>query len=210
LTAIGALIVGIAAPAQAATVVINDGSPYEYVVHNNSAGEDFSLVLTTMPGSYGVEFSSSDLIDAGNGNGVATVDGPFSDLTIDPLAPILGFTAIQFKLDEPTGRPVDRVFDITVNFTDGTSQFLGNQAFAPNNKLDVLAEGDEVISSITFSGLEGVNPVLPFDFRDIKQVSFDAVFDSAVPEPQSWALLIAGFGLVGGAMRAQRRKPAIA
>lgn len=30
---------------------------------------------------------------------------------------------------------------------------------------------------------------------------------AAVPEPSTWAMLIAGFGLVGGAMRSRRRKP---
>jgi hypothetical protein len=34
------------------------------------------------------------------------------------------------------------------------------------------------------------------------------VLDSSVPEPQSWALMIVGFGLVGGASR--RRKAALA
>lgn len=34
----------------------------------------------------------------------------------------------------------------------------------------------------------------------------DNVSISAVPEPAAWALMIAGFGLVGGATRARRRK----
>jgi hypothetical protein len=34
-------------------------------------------------------------------------------------------------------------------------------------------------------------------------------FAAAVPEPQTWALLILGFGVVGGAMRTRRRVPAI-
>lgn len=35
-------------------------------------------------------------------------------------------------------------------------------------------------------------------------------FAGVVPEPSAWALLIAGFGVVGGAMRARRRTPAAA
>jgi hypothetical protein len=31
-----------------------------------------------------------------------------------------------------------------------------------------------------------------------------------VPEPASWAMLIAGFGLVGGTMRRQRKVAAVA
>jgi hypothetical protein len=33
---------------------------------------------------------------------------------------------------------------------------------------------------------------------------------AAVPEPATWGMMIAGFGIVGGAMRSQRRKAAIA
>lgn len=38
--------------------------------------------------------------------------------------------------------------------------------------------------------------------------TFTLLQDSAVPEPASWAMLIAGFGMVGGAMR-QRRKATV-
>jgi hypothetical protein len=30
---------------------------------------------------------------------------------------------------------------------------------------------------------------------------------TAVPEPSTWAMMIMGFGMVGGAMRSNRRKP---
>ena len=36
----------------------------------------------------------------------------------------------------------------------------------------------------------------------------DNVTVSFVPEPSAWALLIAGFGVIGGAMRARRKRPA--
>lgn len=32
----------------------------------------------------------------------------------------------------------------------------------------------------------------------------------AVPEPATWALMLVGFGMVGGALRSQRRRPAVA
>ncbi len=57
-----------------------------------------------------------------------------------------------------------------------------------------------------FSGLRQVSGNTPDLFRDIKQVSFDAVFATPVPEPGTWAMMIAGFGFVGGAMRRRRRR----
>ena len=46
-------------------------------------------------------------------------------------------------------------------------------------------------------------------FFGIDQVTFTpAAVNAAVPEPTTWAMMIAGFGLVGGAMR--RRKTSVA
>jgi hypothetical protein len=42
----------------------------------------------------------------------------------------------------------------------------------------------------------------------LKEVSHIAFFGSVVPEPATWAMMIGGFGLVGGAMR--RRKTQVA
>ena len=41
----------------------------------------------------------------------------------------------------------------------------------------------------------------------LSEVRFEG---SAVPEPATWAMMIAGFGLVGGAFRARRLRPAMA
>lgn len=38
----------------------------------------------------------------------------------------------------------------------------------------------------------------------VSEVSFEGVWITAVPEPASWAMLIAGFGLVGGTLRRRR------
>ncbi|TFU03888.1 PEP-CTERM sorting domain-containing protein [Polymorphobacter arshaanensis] len=39
----------------------------------------------------------------------------------------------------------------------------------------------------------------------VGEVTFDGRTSGAVPEPASWALMIAGFGMVGGTLRSRRR-----
>lgn len=91
--------------------------------------------------------------------------------------------------------------------------------FAP---LDILINGVSTafvapapgtIGWVTFSGLNltGINHSLQFiqpywpSWVFVSEVEFDG---SVVPEPASWAMMIAGFGIVGAAMR--RRRQAIA
>lgn len=45
--------------------------------------------------------------------------------------------------------------------------------------------------------------------KDYDDMIIRATVTSAVPEPQTWALMMIGFGLVGGTMRARRRKPTL-
>lgn len=41
-------------------------------------------------------------------------------------------------------------------------------------------------------------------------LAFDVIGDAVIPEPGTWALMIAGFGMVGGTVRARRRKTIVA
>jgi hypothetical protein len=66
-----------------------------------------------------------------------------------------------------------------------------------NRRIFITAAPSEVITGLKFRST-GV----AFEFDDIAA--------AAVPEPQSWALLIAGFGLVGAAARRQRRSVHVA
>lgn len=69
----------------------------------------------------------------------------------------------------------------------------GNQSSSnTNRRIFISAAPNQVITGLTFRST-GV----AFEFDDIAA--------AAVPEPQSWALLIAGFGLVGATARRQRR-----
>lgn len=47
------------------------------------------------------------------------------------------------------------------------------------------------------------------DKGKLKELSHLAFFGSVVPEPATWAMMIAGFGLVGGAMRRRKTRVAV-
>jgi hypothetical protein len=74
---------------------------------------------------------------------------------------------------------------------------FGNQNLdATNRRVTFFAGGDQVITGLKFTST-GV----AFEIDDIAVAG-------VIPEPASWALMIAGFGLVGAAMRRQRLAPA--
>lgn len=194
---------GLGTAGHAATVVLNNGSPYAEVVHANSAGSGTTLNMLTMPGGIPVQLFSADGIDAGNGNGVAIVKGlgngqgnGFSSLLIDPS---VGFSVIQFKIED-FAQQSGHDFDIEVNFVGGGSQTISNFLLPSNSKIDIFADPGEVLDSIRVYGLLNAAGA-PLKFMDVKQISFDPVRGGGVPEPASWAMMLAGFGLVGGSMR---------
>jgi len=196
----GILAVGAFGTANAATVILNNGAPYDYVVHNDNAGSGNSLALTTKQVASLVTYSSSDMLDAGAGNGVASVTGigkaGFSNILVDPD---LNFDVIQFKLEGPNGQDAGTNFDILVTFVGGGTQIFLDQLLPSNSKFDILAGAGEMISSVAFSDLRTDAGAL-VNFTALKQVSFDAATGS-VPEPSSWAMILVGFGAIGLASR---------
>lgn len=210
------------AQASAATLVLGAGGPdYYYQVHNDAAPTGASVTLTTQPGDHDVFYTSGSVLDpGGNGNGYATVTGPFSWLVIDPGAPILGFTDIGFNLDPfvGTGPKPTFTFDLILNFVGGAPSQTFSTGFAANNKFDVHAGPGEVIQSIelrnltaltTIKGKQGAPDTLvtsAANFDSIRQVSFNGPLLSAVPEPSTWGMMIVGFGAAGAMLRSARRR----
>ena len=203
-----AVVIGVTAmfaPVQAATVFLNNGAPYSEVVHANSAGTGTTLNTLTKPGAIPVALTSADGLDVGNGDGVAIVKGlgsgdgnGFSALLIDPSA---GFSVMQFKIEDFANQRADTL-NIKVNFVGGGSQIFSGFGLPSNSKIDVMAGASEVLDSIELSGL--VNQAGgSLKFKDVKQISFDPIM-SGIPEPASWAMMLTGFGLVGGAARRRR------
>ncbi|WP_239018228.1 PEPxxWA-CTERM sorting domain-containing protein [Sphingomonas flavalba] len=81
---------------------------------------------------------------------------------------------------------------------------------------DQFAVGNEVVAHPLTAGVASFGYGLTttvnggaalFLTNDLKPfVAVETIGTAAVPEPATWAMLIAGFGLVGGAVRARRRR----
>lgn len=145
-----------------------------------------------------VDFNPGNSTAAGTSNLGAF--GPSQTHCITPGSPYTGVFSFDFAGGNvlsgttagymtPTATPGVANSFVTYTVTDGTGFFLG-------------ASG-----TIAGKGLLDRRPLRP-----LNQLNLDGVLNLpalAVPEPASWALMIAGFGIVGAAQRrARRRTPA--
>lgn len=99
--------------------------------------------------------------------------------------------------------PITAFFDIGpgIQFDLGT---INSVSFAPDGvggSLKLIASG---VFRIT--GYDPTPAVVTLTTQADGLTSFSATARSAVPEPASWALMIGGFGLAGGMLRASRRR----
>ena len=203
LTVASALALGFAATAQA-DIVVTSGV--------NNQGTDNVLLnpatnVLTVTGTVGadnllVSFTStsgSGLLDA-NPSGQATVSGGTGNTALTQLAFELDgdmtFTRAVFNINAATsGLVMFHVEGININggfFESDFSVDANGQNF-----FTVDAINGQSIESISLTGLDGTV------FQDIRQVRLGG-FVGAVPEPETYAMLLAGLGAV--AFVARRRK----
>ena len=171
-----------------------------------------TLSLPTGDG-FRVNFTAPTVLEHSGNGGFASMDGPgngkseagFASIVIDPQAPKDGFSAINFGLKAlGTGnntyygdfilKQLSGLPDITfANVAIGT----GGVTHFGISSLD-----NRIFSSLEISGLRTLeNGGTAMNFESLRQVSIQLATAPAVPEPATWALMILGFGLVGGAMR---------
>ena len=132
-------------------------------------------------------------------------DGSTGAVTLDLTGYDFGGTVNRFSFYWGS---IDLYNSLRINSSLGTMNFAfdglnGNPPAngaqqAPNNSLRVyfdLAEGE------TLNSIEFVSTAMAFELDDI-------VFEGtpAVPEPASWAMMIGGFGMIGGSLRSARRE----
>lgn len=202
---LAALCVG--SPALAAIDIHNAPGaiqPHENVLLTPGTGQ--SVFGETNHTHSDVTFMSlADGVDLGVfSNGQARVEA--IDVPLDTLTFFLTdggtFDTVEFDLHKAANATGSVTVTFLGSFAGGsTSQTfdLGNG----NNWFSAETTGGDHISSVIFdtSGL-GVD--------DLRQVRLGGILGAdgspgAVPEPASWALMLGGFGVVGGAMRHRRR-----
>jgi hypothetical protein len=96
---------------------------------------------------------------------------------------------------------------VTLNAYDRFGGLLGSVTDSDNHPLGlgpVLELNLAGIQSVSFGGTSGTVGFDNFEFNTVT-----AINAGGVPEPAAWALMIAGFGLTGAALR-RRRAPATA
>ncbi|HEV2651244.1 MAG TPA: PEPxxWA-CTERM sorting domain-containing protein [Rhizomicrobium sp.] len=126
----------------------------------------------------------------------ASKDFLLTTLTFTPTDPT-EFNSFSFRGQDLVA---DQVIDVTIldNFGNSTliafTEGKANQDFARQGI--IAAVSGETIKSVTLFNSGG--------FKEAKQFEFNLVGQTGgIPEPAVWLMMIAGFGLVGAAMRSR-------
>ncbi|OHT18894.1 Npun_F0296 family exosortase-dependent surface protein [Edaphosphingomonas haloaromaticamans] len=157
---------------------------------NNSlvSGINFSFLDAATSGGTGA------LPGAGDGSRYLSVlGGGYAEISLP--------AATSFSIDVGS---LDSYNLMTLLYSDGTTADLsgdtifngdadGNQTSpSANGRLTVWADAGKIITGIRFSS-------------DSNSFEVDNLAITAVPEPSAWALMLAGFGLIGTGLRSRRR-----
>lgn len=159
---------------------------------------DNTVLGTVGPNNTALTFTGlEDIISPSSGQArIEANDGTLNFLAVSPTSSLIGFTAFEANLNAAaTGTATINVFD----------QFGSNPAatFTVNangqNFFNLRSVNGQVITRVEISTPTTV------PLADVRQVRIGGITAiTAVPEPASWAMMIAGFGAAGAMIR--RRK----
>lgn len=103
-------------------------------------------------------------------------------------------------------------FSLDDGFTGGHDLFDFRVTDAEESAFDFFAPYGPVAGAALFIGqLDDIDTSRgALSFEAAGDVTFSAAQGGAVPEPATWAMMVLGFGGIGGALRARRRSPSCA
>ncbi|HZV58290.1 MAG TPA: PEPxxWA-CTERM sorting domain-containing protein [Sphingobium sp.] len=158
--------------------------------------------LVTFPANAAVNFSFENLTGAEYDTAGVYVTGDIVfDGTVDDGA---GFDDVLFQLWDDS----DLKFEQTYSGLLGVTNTFHFEAWypglvgtsAPGVGLYLYDDGVEVLS---------IDPFFPPHYADPSECQENCGPVGEVPEPSTWLMLVAGFGLLGGALRARRAQTAV-
>jgi hypothetical protein len=197
----GLLLASVAAPASADILIYLD-KPGQLQPDENV---EFQVVDITANPIHGITNQTNtlvtfngheDLVAPSNGQArLEAVDGGLDWLKFHLTDPRFLFTEVEFDIHYGSGTTATEAF---VQFEDRYGNIFSDTM--------TLANGSNWVSAESINGqlIRNVTVTFDGDVGDIRQFRIGGVTE--VPEPATWAMLIAGFGLVGATAR--RRKAA--
>lgn len=203
-TALGmACALTLVSPAFAATTIDFESTPTGSKAQGFSATGAPGLSFTSAFGT-GLQVANFTPQSAGNGLGVFNDDANFLIGTFSSSA---DFLSLMFGNDDPCCSQAGNIA-LLKTFFGGNLVGSASVALNRNDLLDQTISfgqigGGQVFDRFEFSYANaGGSPISLIEVVD--NITFNTA--SAVPEPSTWALMLIGFGAVGGAMRSAKRK----
>lgn len=190
----------LSAPAKAAIVVVTDppGVKTDENVLFNNLGPSSTIATSTNKDTQ-VTFTGSEILDATAGGQakITGADGELTALNFFLTDPAASLSAVEFSLSGPNGRRSTDDVLATIRFFDqfGVATTIENAPLSTGQSwFAAYVTMASQISRVEINTSAGIR-----DVRHVRITTANAV--TPVPEPATWAMLIAGFGLVGAAIR---------
>lgn len=168
------------------------------MIKSKIAAASLAAAAMAMPANAAINFSFANLVGAEYDTAGVYVSGDvlFDGTTDDGT----GFDLVTFRLWDDGSMK----FEATYNGVIGSSNSFHFDVYYPG----LVAQGAEGVGLYLYDDPSGssifdIDPYNPPHYADPSQCQRDCG-PGAVPEPASWLMLVAGFGILGGALRNRR------
>jgi len=211
--AVAAMSIAVVAPASAAIIIDTDGlMTAENVLFDQNAGLNVTQVATTNQTNIDVTFTNALGLIA-DASGQSSVYNTISDganyllgTTTFGVGAGYFFTGTDFNLPGiPGNAPPTEAVSVFIEALDLNGAVIGSKTLSLNgngqNRIRVFGDMGEQLSAVRLK----LNPTNG-GVGSLTQVRLGgAAAIAAVPEPATWAMMIGGFGLLGGVARRRRK-----